>query len=217
MPPFVAIRFEHRLAAGAEPIDTASLRQDFAQLTSLGFVAIWLDSGLPDLDEAAVEAAAAAGLTTIRSDQRINQYVEFGRLTPDAATPDALATAYRAMTQSGGGPSILAMPPFLPDTVASRAQAIAVALQRLQPPHEALLVGFEGDCGVVSGASNAIVATWPEPNEPPGRTLPAPTRQLLLLTCEGHGDSPPVRAVAMQQDYYRGLAQGRTDGILVWR
>ncbi|MBN1490095.1 MAG: hypothetical protein JXA69_09275, partial [Phycisphaerae bacterium] len=217
-PPFVAIRYEHRLAAGAAPIDAASLRQDFAQLTSLGFVAIWLDSGFPDRDEAAAEAAAAAGLTTIRSDERIDAYVEFGRLTPDAATPDALATVSRvAAAQIGGRPSILAMPPFLPDTVAGRAQALAAALQRLQPPQEMLLVGFDGDCGVASGTSNAIVATWPEPDEPPVGTLPAPTRQILLLTCESHSDSSPARAIAMQQDYYRGLAQGRTDGILVWR
>lgn len=191
------------------------LADDFRRLRAMGFNAVWLDFGIGDEQEVAAGSAGAAGLRPILCDRRIDRYIRFGRLPSEQTSIEELVMARVRTLRSRQPAAMLALPPFPSGEMVDRVFDVAHLLADTEPPCETLLVGYGGTAGRFSEIPTIWYAAKPSADTPIGCDSPAPH----LISVLGHsGDNTSSWADAPARlAYYRALAAGLTDGLIVWR
>ncbi len=214
--PLLAVRYEicHRQTADAGE-RRAELARDFREIRSLGFHAVWLDFLTDDDRAPALDAGGSLGLRTILADSAIDRFVRFGTLPPEFASAQRLVCARTAPLFQARTRSILALPPFPSGEMADRVSEIAGICAAFEPPGEVLIVGHAADAARFERSKTVWYAALSGTDTSYRRETPWPR---MIQIIGGDSTTPAAWSEnAIRRAYYRGLAVGLTDGVLVWR
>ncbi|MGB9623927.1 MAG: hypothetical protein ACPMAQ_03615 [Phycisphaerae bacterium] len=214
--PLLAVRYE---VHSRQTVDTgerlAELARDFREIRSVGFHAVWLDFATDDDRAPALEAGSSVGLRTILADSAIDRYARFGDLPPEFPSAQRLVLARAGPFFEPRGRAILALPPFSSGEVADRIIEIARICAALEPPGEVLIVGHADDADRFAHFETVWYAAWSGTGTSCRCETPWPRMMQII-----GGDSTTPAAwseTVIRRAYFRGLAAGLTDGLLVWR
>jgi len=214
--PLFAVRYELHSRQTADAGERrAELARDFREIRSLGFHAVWLDFATDDDRAPVLEAGSNAGLRAILADSAIDRYARFGALPPEFPSAQRLVLARAGPLFQSHNRPVLALPPFPSGEVADRIIEIAGLCAAFQPPGEVLIVGHADDAARFERFETVWYAAWSAMDTSCRCEAPRP-RMIQII---GGDSTTPVAwsENVMRRAYFRGLAAGLTDGLLVWR
>lgn len=215
--PLLAVRCEVHPRPNADAGERhAELARDLREIRSLGFHAVWLDFATEDDHAPALEAGGSLGLRTILGDSAIDRYVRFGTLPLEFPSARRMVPARTGCLFQSRTRSILALPPFPSGEIVGRISEIAGICAAFEPPGEVLIVGrHAADAVRFEQFETVWYAAWLGTDTSYRRETPWPR---MIQIIGGDSTTPAAWSEnAIRRAYFRGLAAGLTDGVLVWR